>query len=160
MPRKLIDTNNVDEVVSLDTLIPMYATNKSELDSYKKLCDLQNTQIKELMVNEDLTEKTVGDWTAKYSVTTRESFNEDKLLQVCQIAGIKEVIKTKEYIDMEALESAIYNGKISEELLLEIDKCREVKEVPTLMISKKKVKRGINYEGKESGKKNTHKKVR
>jgi len=33
----------------LDVLIPQYAENKSEMDSYKKICDKENAQIKSIM---------------------------------------------------------------------------------------------------------------
>ena len=46
------------------------------------------------------------------------------------------IIKTKEYVDFDALEKAIYNGLLPGETLLEMDKAREVKEVVTLRVTK------------------------
>lgn len=126
--------------VSLDTLIPQYAENKSLLDDYKKICDEENKQIKDMMEEGSYE---AGGWKATKSVTTRDSMNEDKLLDVLKKAGFTQtsIIKTKEYVDMDELESAIYNGLIEKDILLEIDKCRESKEVVTLRISKVKEKK-------------------
>lgn len=126
--------------VSLDTLIPQYAENKSMLDDYKKICDDENKQIKELM---DEGSYEAGGYKATKTVTTRDSMNEAKLLDVLTKAGFKDtsIIKTKEYVDMDELESAIYKGLIEKDILMEIDKCRESKEVVTLRISKIKEKK-------------------
>ena len=127
------------KAVSLDTLIPQYAENKAILDDYKKICDTENKQIKDIM---DEGSYEAGGYKATKSVQVRESMNEDKLLDVMkQHYAIHQkfgIIKTKEYIDMDALESAIYKGQIDKDTLLEIDKCRESKEVVTLRISKVK----------------------
>lgn len=131
--------------VSLDTLIPQYAENKSLLDDYKKICDEENKQIKDMMEEGSYE---AGGWKATKSVTTRDSMNEDKLLDVLKKAGFTQtsIIKTKEYVDIDELESAIYNGLIEKDILLEIDKCRESKEVVTLRISKVKEKKDAENE--------------
>ena len=125
---------------TLDTLIPQYAENKQMLDDYKKICDDENKQIKDLM---DEGSYEASGWKATKSIQTRESMNEDKLLAVLKKAGFNQtsIIKTKEYVDMNELESAIYNGLIEKDVLMEIDKCRESKEVVTLRISKVKEKK-------------------
>lgn len=130
--------------VTLDTLIPQYAENKSILDDYKKICDDENKQIKEMMEEGSYE---AGGYKATKSVQIRESMNEDKLLDILQnISGSYEngLIKTKEYVDMDVLESMLYKGLIDKEVLMEIDKCRESKEVVTLRISKVKEKKNDN----------------
>ena len=123
---------------NLDTLIPQYAENKSLMDDYKKICDEENKQIKELM---DEGSYEAGGYKATKSVQVRESMNEDKLLDVLRHYTFgAEVIKSKSYVDMDVLESLIYKGKLSKEVLMEIDKCREKKEVVTLRISRVKEK--------------------
>lgn len=157
------------ETESLDTLIPQYAENKSMLDDYKKLCDNENKKIKELMTDDTYE---AGGYKATKSVQVRETMNEDELLDELEsLSGksgghvydsikdfrkqlytyLKEnkVIKTKKYVDFDALESALYklknqdiendNGYIGSDYLVGIlDKCRETKEVVTLRISKVK----------------------
>ena len=130
------------KAVSLDTLIPQYAENKAMLDDYKKICDTENKQIKDIM---DEGSYEAGGYKATKSVQVRESMNEDKLLDVMrnhrEVAELNGIIKIKEYIDMDMLESAIYNKQIDKDMLMEIDKCRETKEVVTLRISKVKEKK-------------------
>lgn len=126
---------DVSETHTLDNLIPAYAENKAILDDYKKICDKENKQIKELMTDDTYE---AGGYKATKSVQVRETMNEDKLLELLIDKGYKDtkVIKQKYYVDMDALESAIYSGQIPKEDLLAIDKCRESKEVVTLRISK------------------------
>lgn len=124
----------------LDTLIPQYAANKAELDGYKKICDNENSKIKEIMKDFVLTHYEAGGYKASYSVSERESMNESMLLDIAHKHGISEIVKTKEYIDFDALEDAIYNNRISQEVLLEMDKAKEVKEVVTLRVTKIKEK--------------------
>lgn len=124
---------------NLEQLIDAYALNKSELDSYKKLCDAENTEIKALMTELELNKASTKDYTATLSVQHRETMDEDKLLEVLRNAGYSAlVIRTKEYVDMDLLENAIYHDKIDKETLLAMQRCKEIKEVQTLKISQRK----------------------
>lgn len=127
--------------MNLDELIPQYAQNKAEMDSYKKICDSENAQIKALMAELDDPVYEAGGYKATYSIQERESMNEDILLDIAHHFGLSEIVKTKEYIDFDALEKAIYDGKISDDILLEMNKAKEVKEVVTLRVTKIKKKR-------------------
>lgn len=122
----------------LDTLIPQYAANKSEMESYKKICDRENAEIKSIMKSFVVPTYQTGEYRASYIVSKRETMNEEMLLEIAHTHGISEIVKTKEYIDFDALEHAIYNGKISADILMEMDKAKEVKEVVTLRVSKVK----------------------
>lgn len=126
----------------LDELIPQYASNKSEMESYKKICDRENAQIKSIMRDMDLSSYEAGGYKATYTVSERESMNEEMLLEIAHRYGIPEIVKTKEYIDYDALENAIYNEQISQDVLLEMNKAKESKEVVTLRVSKIKNKKG------------------
>lgn len=127
----------------LDKLIPQYAQNKSELDSYKKICERENNKIKSIMKDFVVTHYEADGYRANYSVSQRETLNEELLLSLftsvpafTKIAEDCSIVKTKQYIDFDALEKAIYDGKLSQEQLLEINKARETKEVVTLRVSK------------------------
>lgn len=122
----------------LDTLIPQYAANKSEMESYKKICDRENTEIKAIMKSFVVPSYETGGYKATYIVSKRETMNEERLLEIAHQYGISEIVKTKEYIDYDSLEKAIYDGKIPNEILLEMDKAKETKEVVTLRVSKVK----------------------
>lgn len=121
----------------LDDLILKYAENKEKLEAFKKLTEAENKEIKFLMKSSGETEHISDEYKASYVVSTRESMNEEMLLVVAHKYGIP-VIKTKEYIDFDALENAIYNNRISNEALLEMDKAKSKKEVVTLRITKLK----------------------
>lgn len=126
----------------LEKLIPQYAQDKLLLDTYKKTCDAENAEIKQLMLEENKTTFEADGYIANRIVSVRETMNEDALLAIAHHHGIPEIVKTKEYIDFEALEDAIYNGRISKDILIEIGKARESKEIVTLKISKVKAKKG------------------
>lgn len=126
----------------LEKLIPQYAQDKLLLDTYKKTCDAENAEIKQLMLEENKSTFEADGYIATRTVSTRETINEEMLLQIAHYYGISEIVKTKEYIDFEALEDAIYNGKISKDILIEISKAKESKEVVTLRVTKIKAKKG------------------
>lgn len=129
-------------MAKLDELIVAFANNKKELDGYKKICDSQNANIKELMQADGLSEYVTGDYVARCTISKRESINEDKLLELSnEHIALKEAIKTKEYIDMDILEELIYAGKVDNETLIAMDKCKDVKEITTLKVTKKTKKK-------------------
>jgi hypothetical protein len=118
----------------LERLIPQYIANKTELDSYKKLCEKENAKIKSIMKDFSLLKYEVNGYKALYTISKRESMNEEMLLAIAHEHGLSDIIKTKEYIDYDALEKALYDGKISDDVVLEMDKAKEVKEVVTLRV--------------------------
>ena len=117
--------------MTLNELIPRYAQNKIELDSYKKICDDESKQIKDIMQSEDLTEYDCGTHTAKITIQHRQTMNEDKLLQTVKELGRNDLIRTKEYVDMDLLEKAMYNSEIQAQ---DIEPCMVTKEVVTLKV--------------------------
>lgn len=119
--------------MTLQELIPAYAENKSEMDSYKKLVNRDNALIKELMQEQKITETEVDGWQAKITTKKSESFNEENLIEDFECLDHSEddghiynenkkyfrtklfnllqknkVIKTRKYIDFDALESVLY----------------------------------------------------
>lgn len=135
---------------SLDSLIPHYALNKQELDNYKKICDAANAKIKDLMFAANEDEHRAGDWIAKRTVVHKETLDEAKLIQVLHKYNVPGVIKTKEFVDMEALEKYLYNAYGDDSRLLDdtigqlsrdIADCREVKEEVRLTVKAAKKKK-------------------
>ena len=124
---------------ALEDLVPSYAVNKAELDSYEKICESENAQIKSQMLDKGITAYSAGGYTAKYITSERTSMNEDKLLAIIKKHNIAVAIKTREYVDMDALENYLYHldeeDEITKNILKDIDTCRDVKEVVTLRIS-------------------------
>lgn len=123
---------------NLEELVVRYALNKNELDSYKKICDRENAEIKARMTELDMNEVLAGDYVAKLTIQKRESMDEDMLLEILRNNDYTDIIRTKEYVDMDLLEREIYNGNIDSDTLVAMQKCKSVKEVPTLKIVKAK----------------------
>ena len=124
----------------LSELIDKYALNKNEQDAYKKLCDEDNKKIKEMMLEAELKNWSTSDYKATCSTSTRQTFDEDKLIMFFKSENIPDslgIIKTKEYIDEDALETAIYNGLIPEDTVKRIGDYMTEKVVYTLKVSKK-----------------------
>lgn len=125
----------------LDTLIPEYAKNKKEEAQYKKLCDKENAQIKEIMMGFVVQDYRTGGYKASCSVSKKETFNEEMLINIIKSLGIvPNAIKTKEYIDYDELEHYLYNDDVPKEVILELDKAKEVKDVVTLRVTTDKRK--------------------
>ena len=131
-------------MAELEKLIPVYYDNKQNLDFYKKECDAGNAEIKKLMAEQKIKDYEVDGIVAKYVIQNKESMNEEALLKLLKEKGYTNVIKTKEYVDMDALENALYHDEIDKDTVVEMDKCKEVKEVIQLRVSKKKVKKDDN----------------
>ena len=121
----------------LSQILPVYEANKSEMDSYKKLVDKDNKEIKTIMLGAELGEFIVDDIKASVSISEREDFIEEALIAKLKEMKIRGIVKKKEYVDMDALENAIYNGKIDAALLAD---CQTKKEVVTLRVTKLKRK--------------------
>lgn len=125
----------------LGELIDKYAINKNELDSYKKLCDEDNKKIKDMMIEADLKNWSTSSFKASCSTSVRQTFDEGKLIMFFKSENIPDslgIIKTREYIDEDALEAAIYNGLIPEETVKHIGDYMTEKTVYTLKVSKVK----------------------
>lgn len=119
----------------LAELLPIYHRQKSEMDSIKKVVDKENAEIKTLMRESNLSEFVAGDIKASCSVSERQSFIEEALIEKLKDMKVRGIIKKKEYVDMDALENAIYNGKVDAAALAS---CQTTKEVVTLRVSKVK----------------------
>lgn len=134
---------------TLEELIPSYGEAKEQLAALKKETDLQNLKIKDLIKNVAADEsgkhvKTVGDWTATLSYVDKSTMNEEKLIEYLKKTlskdKLKNIIKKREYVDGDALESAIYNGILSEKQVAEMETCKDQSTSETLRITKKKEK--------------------
>lgn len=127
--------------MDLNTLIPHYYELKQELDSMDKTCKAENADIKREMENRGITDFSIGELTAKYIVKKRETMNEEMLLTLLKSKGLNNLIVTKEHVDMDALESAMYHNEIDTETIVKMDKCKQVKETIELRVTKKGGKR-------------------
>lgn len=119
----------------LKQLIERFGANNEQVKALKKLTDADNAEIKQLMVAGNLSSVESDTFVATYSVTKQESFDETKLLDKIKELGLTNVIKTVEVVDMELLESAIYDGEVSGADLAD---CKVIKEIPKLLVKLKK----------------------
>ena len=132
--------NQEKQLAELRNSAIQYAKYKAEIDPLEKKCKTLNTTIKGLMEILNLDSVPLPDGSSvKYSMTTKETLDEEKLIkQLKHFAPDTECIKKKEYIDMDVLESEIYHGLLSDDALIAMDSCRNVKEIPKLTIEKPK----------------------
>ena len=145
MARKLVKSkdNTLTPMQKLEELIPVFARAKATADEYKKTADEQNKKIKSVIkeISDDSQTLEIAGYRVDFQKQERTSMNEERVLEsfdTCKkIKLAKElgIIKTKEYIDYDALENAIYNGKLSEKLLVMLQDCEEVKIVEVLKVS-------------------------
>ena len=134
-------TRKTKATSTLDELIPAYGDNKERLDVLDKICKEENKQIKELLG--DKTNYETSGWKVTKSVQNRDKIDEDLLcVKLSDFPEMYElgVIKVQEYVDMTALEDAMYKGQLNKKMLEVVEKCREHKEVVTLRISRVKEK--------------------
>lgn len=121
-------------VKKLNTLVPEYYENKETMESYKKIVDKQNKEIKELMGDEYSFE--TEEYRAVLSTSTRVTMDDNKLLQILKKHNI-DCIRTREYVDMDILENMLYHNEIPKNVVKLISECKDEKEVKTLRVSKK-----------------------
>lgn len=133
------DSKSIDRFDELATLIESYILNKENEKIYKDNASAENTQIKEIMHDRNLTEFSTNMGTAKITEQVKETFIEEALIDFLKNNGVADdIVKTKEYVDFDALESAIYHEKISNDLVKEMASCKETKVTTVLRINKKK----------------------
>lgn len=126
--------------IDLASKIDEYKALKDEESAVKKSIKPLGDYIKKTLLEKGATEASSNDYTAKISITPNEDFNELQAIEILKqklsAEDLKSVVKTKEYIDDDALESLVYLGKFD---IAELAVCKTPKE-PTvkLTISKKK----------------------
>ena len=88
-------------------------------------------------------------WVMSYVVATKHIVNEEQMLEILKDYWISHngsqqcpYIRTKEYIDQDALETAIFNGDIEDKaVLLKLKACYTDKQEERLTIKKAKEKK-------------------
>lgn len=123
---------------NLGLMIAEYGTLNSDLNNLKRNVDTLNKEIKAEMKERELTSYETNGWTATYQIRKSESIDEDKLIDVLTKANVADgIVKYKPYVDEAALESAIYNNKLSQDILIELNQCKIVKETIALVVKRR-----------------------
>lgn len=142
--KQLIETPELTPEQQLESLVPRFGEVKSQYDILDKQVKSDGNMIKSIMTGANMDNYEAGGYIAKVSVSQRESFEEDALIVKLKnlkesgdvtAAQLRKLIKKKEYVDMDELESAIYNNKLD---AAELKSCQIIKEVVTLRLSKSK----------------------
>lgn len=135
--------SKVAKVVRFKENVKEYCAKKEEEKVLKKEISALSSDIKTYLTEEKESYSVVGNWRVELQDKVSEDLDEDKLinliLQFWENNNIEKpcpYIVYKPVIDMEKLESAIYNREVPEVLLDAIDKCR-IRRTSTALIYKK-----------------------
>ena len=124
---------------TLAELIPAYGEKNTECNALKKVVADLNSKIKQVIKDEakENTAIEIDGWKCTLTVTDEAQVNEDKLVEVLKKYDIP-AVKTKEYVDADALEKLTYAGKLSEEVMLAIERCTTTTKKEVLRCTKAK----------------------
>lgn len=121
----------------LDEMAEQYIEAQAEFESAESKKNSINLIIKQMLSSFGVT-KYVSESGITLGITTKHNikWDEDRLIAYCRGCGVDGIIKTKEYVDMDALESAIYRNEILPESLKPMQIVKP--DIVTLRCSKKK----------------------
>ena len=98
----------------LSKAIDEYKESKDKENALKKENDRMGKDIKQYMMDNDMTKANGEKYTVTMSKTVKQKLNEDLAIEIIKEnldgALLASVIKQKEYIDEDALEKLVYNG--------------------------------------------------
>lgn len=134
MPRKLIQ--ETEEKNDFQSLVDEYVEAKTREQEAGKIVKSLGAEIKSYMKDNKLSELQSSSGT-RLCVQERHStnFDEELLIEFLKSEGLNRgLVKKRDYVDFDALESAIYRGKLSEEQIKELDKFKIDKVSEALVI--------------------------
>ena len=98
----------------LSKAIDEYKESKDRENALKKANDRMGKDIKQYMIDNNMTKANGEKYTVTMSKTVKQKLNEDLAIEIIKEnldgALLASVIKQKEYIDEDALEKLVYNG--------------------------------------------------
>lgn len=130
----LIESNTNNVPGEFKELVKNYYAKNNEAKSISDIAKSLNNQIKEYMQNHEMSEAQFDNYTVKYSLLKSVSFDADILLACVKNMGATNLIKTKEYVDLEDLEQALYKHEIDGQ---KISSAQIIKEQVRLNVNKK-----------------------
>ena len=100
-------------VFDLSKSIDEYKESKDKENALKKANDRMGKDIKQYMIDNDMTKANGEKYTVTMSKTVKQKLNEDLAIEIIKEnldgALLASVIKQKEYIDEDALDKLVYN---------------------------------------------------
>jgi hypothetical protein len=107
--------------IDLADAIEKYSYSKKQELIFKNMSDTFNTTIKDEFKNRNITEFIAGDIVASITYTPKEDFNELQAIEILRKSlpeeQFSQLVKTREYLDQDAFEKAVYNKQIKAEIL-------------------------------------------
>lgn len=110
--------------LTLDEKVPRLGAIKLQRKSYEDEEKPLVASVKSIMLENDLKSfETAGGWKATLTTSTKETMDEEEAIQILkeelasEPALLETVIKTREYIDQDALERAVYSKQIDGAML-------------------------------------------
>lgn len=123
----------------LSKIIDEYKESKDKENALKKVNNELNENIKGYMYEHNMSSADSEKYTAILTKTDKESLNEDLAIELIKEnlegALLNTVIKTKEYIDEDALEKLVYNGDFD---INKLAKAKITKTSYTLRVTRRK----------------------
>lgn len=123
----------------LKNLIDSYGESKKEENAIVKRNKERNSQIKQLFLDNDISSFETDSFIATVSETEKQSLNNELALGILKEElgenELTSVVKTKEYIDEDALEKLVFNGQFD---ISKLEKAVDKKIVSTLRIKPRK----------------------
>ena len=123
----------------LKNLIDSYGESKNEENTIVKRNKERNAQIKQLFLDNDISSFETDSFIATVSETENQSLNNELALCILKEElgenELTSVVKTKEYIDEDALEKLVFNGQFD---ISKLEKAVDKKIVSTLRIKARK----------------------
>lgn len=123
----------------LSKIIDEYKESKDKENALKKVNNALSESIKGYMYEHDMSSTDSEKYTATLTKTDKQSLNEDLAIELIKEnlegALLNTVIKTKEYIDEDALEKLVFNGQFD---ISKLEKAKITKTSYTLRVTRRK----------------------
>jgi hypothetical protein len=125
--------------LDINKIIDSYKESKDKENALKKVNTEMGNNIKSYFQTAGLNRVDTDKYTATVTTSTSESLNEELAIEIIKEnlggAMLNTVIKSKEYIDEDALEKLVYNGDFD---ITKLAKAKITKTTSTLRVGKKK----------------------
>lgn len=133
-----------EQELKLNEAVARYGEMDAKIKELKKAAEIDKEYISNALEYSDLQKWTSGGFAVQRVVSTRETFDECALLDLLKEewltnhADINDCpyIKTKEYVDMDALETALYAQDIPIATVKEMEMCKETKKIVAIRCKK------------------------
>lgn len=121
-------------IEQLNSALDEYYECNSAFNSIKHNRDVYNDFIKGLMKSNNINKYSTDDGVnASLTITNKPKYNEEAMIEYLRQFNIPDLIKTKEYIDMEVLEDCLYHNQID---AVQLAPFKEDKLTETLRVTK------------------------